>query len=334
MSELYDRAAKLDRGVADRWKARSGDKPDYKLKPDDIDAMMGPLVGRGKTMTESQANAVALLVQGTRIDRKDVPLIRARLRNFMHKAEDAGSLDLKPLITADELAPVLSALTTPSIGLINFKSPKTGLTYSAFDYAAVRKFVESKTILVAEALIGGLSPVAKQDGEYNSDQNVLIVYSGLSPTDRIVTVVHESTHVIQDFRDAKGISTHFEADAFIAEAVVISSLVGQQEFDDAIKEAAFAAAQLVIDRKASGSDKGWTDAYQAVLDAVNKSPVYRAKARLWVDKGNADTTSELAMLNKTIDDLKKAHEALVDWAKDALDVTLLAPVKRIGEVIP
>jgi hypothetical protein len=334
MGELYDRIAAFDRGIADRWKARTKEKADYKLRAWDIDAIIAPMMRGRKKITEKQANAIAEFVKGTKRDLKDVDPIRARLTYYVRLAEEFGGIELEPLVGEAALAPVFEALSGPAILKIAFKSPKTGVYYMPIDYLSVRKLVEAGKVTCAEARVGGLSMLTQAQGEYHSGHNILVVYAGLSQTDRAMTIVHEVTHLIQDFRDARGMVTHFEADAFIAGAMVEHVLLGRQEAGGAIYDAAFKAAKFVVDRKVGPGDKDWLAAYDAVVAAVNASDTYKAKARLRVDKGKGETESEPAALADAIGKRVKDAQDFANWAKDALDETLIAPLRRIKDVIP
>lgn len=334
MGEIYEKIAKFDRGIADRWKARTKENPDYKLRAGDIDAIIYPMMKVSKKISEKQANAIAECVKGTKIDRKDVEPVRARLTYYVQLAEERGGLDWEPLVGEAALAPVFAALSGPAILKIVFKSPKTGVSYAPIDYLSVRKLVEASKIICAEARVGGLSMLTQSQGEYYSNSNILIVYDGLSPTERAMTIVHEVTHLIQDFRDARGIATHFEADAFIAGAVAAHVLVGKQEAASAIYDTAFKAAKFIIGGKTGAGDKDWLAAYDAVVGAVNKSDAYRSKARLWVDKGKDEKESEPVALAEAIRKLEKEAQDFADWAKDAVDSTFIAPLRQVKHLIP
>ena len=63
-SKFYDELAALDRGIANRWKARSRDNPKYELKLKDMVAILEPLLfnNPSKKITDNQIKAIAKLV--------------------------------------------------------------------------------------------------------------------------------------------------------------------------------------------------------------------------------------------------------------------------------
>jgi hypothetical protein len=78
-----------------------------------------------------------------------------------------------------------------------------------------------------------------------------MLYS-MDPRNRRRDLVHEGTHVIQDWEDVTSLAHHNEADAFIAQTVADLTLYPDApDTDDGdVGEAAFAAAKMVIDKTA------------------------------------------------------------------------------------
>ena len=104
----------------------------------------------------------------------------------------------------------------------------------------------------------------KNDGEYRSDFNMLIIYRKLDSDAFTATVVHEATHAIRDWRDVRT-RTHFnEADAYIAANTTLD-----EPFDGALQTAAFRASRFVIERKAQPGNKDWQKAYENVVKAYD-----------------------------------------------------------------
>ena len=332
MGALYDSIAAFDRGIADRWKARTKENADHKLRAADIDAIVGPMMRTEKKITQKQANAIVTFVKAAKIERADVAPIRQRLTYYVKLAEAALGLEREPLVGAD-LLPIYAALSSAAVLKLNFKSPKTSITYAPIDYLTVRKLIEMKEIICAEVRISELANLTRAEGVYSTSFNILTLYSGQTPIEREMTIVHEATHAIQDFRDAKGIATHFEADAFVAEAVVLRTLNRGAEGDNDIESAALKAADIVLEGTAQ-STQAWRDAYDAVLKAVNGSPGYSAKSRLMVDWGQDEKNRELDVLKAAVAELEKGSKAFRDWAKEALDETFVTPIRRIPEVLP
>jgi hypothetical protein len=328
MTTLYDRIAAFDRDVADRWKRQTKGDEKRKLKARDIDAIMAPLVGRGKTLTEKQADAIATFVRGMTIEQAEVPRIRARLRFYVAVAERRVALEWVPMLS-DDLKPVFAALEGPALLHLFFRSPKSNVQYTPMDYLAVRKLIDDGKIMCAQVKLGGLSALAPLDGEYYSDSNLLLVYSGQTPTELADSIIHEVTHAIQDLKDARAIVTHFEADAFIAGLVATRLATNPADAPtDGIEGAAYRAAGFVIDGKTGPANKDWLAAYDAVVAEVNKSDAYKARSRVWMDKGQGEAESETALLAKTIADLEAHAKAVRDWAKEAADVMFVKPIRN------
>jgi hypothetical protein len=62
MSKFYDELAALDRGIANRWKARSHDNPDFRLQPKDIEVILDPLMQPKGMIKETQVEAIEKLI--------------------------------------------------------------------------------------------------------------------------------------------------------------------------------------------------------------------------------------------------------------------------------
>ena len=94
----------------------------------------------------------------------------------------------------------------------------------------------------------------------------------MDPRVRNRALVHEGTHIIQDWEDVTSLAHHNEADAFIAEAVAdLTSYPDSRDTDDGdVEKTALAAAQMVIDKTAIDSNKDWQEAYKNVVKAVGR----------------------------------------------------------------
>src|SRR6185436_4075483 len=101
---------------------------------------------------------------------------------------------------------------------VNFLSPGTGIVYAPFNYIAVGQLVLGKEVLVAISKSGLISEYADETGAYSSEMNIMRI-NAATPLTRKLTIVHESTHVIQDWQDVSHQAKFHEADAFIAEAI-------------------------------------------------------------------------------------------------------------------
>ena len=110
---------------------------------------------------------------------------------------------------------------------------------------------------------------------------------GMDPRKRRVAVVHEATHVIQDWEDVTSFVHHSEADAFIAESVTELSLYpdSRDPDDDDLEKKALAAAKMVIDKTAIDSNKDWQTAYRNVVTAVGRRYKKYGQHSIEVEKG-------------------------------------------------
>ena len=309
MSELNDKVASLDKGIADRWKARTHDNPRHKLTPHDIDAIISPLF-KTKQMTkitERQAQAIVMLVQETGLEKGAID----RIRQYVQLAEKSSSVEFEPLITDDQLSSIYSALA--SAPRFSFTNPRTQITYAPNDYAAVGELIRQKKILVFQAKLGGLEVLTNDSGEYLSDRNLLFIYDGLNNAERPSTIVHEATHAIQDWRDLRIQARYAEADAYIAG----SSTLSKPAFAGALAAAAFAASRLVIGGTAQPGNGAWKTAYDDVVKAYEDGH----PGRYWLrteEKGETESDQYKAVL-AAVDQRARAFGA---WAVDALKSTL------------
>jgi hypothetical protein len=163
------------------------------------------------------------------------------------------------------------------VGKITFWSPGSGLTYTPLLYAAIKELIARQQIWVYEVAAGALRPYLNLGGEYRSDINRLIVYTGPAPVEMNILIVHECTHAIQDWLDLTNLhKEHAEADAYIAQTVAAHAQ-GQTKstMDPPIGDVVDEAAKVVIDGKANaGGDSEWISAYYKVVEAVLKDPTF------------------------------------------------------------
>src|SRR4029077_20516775 len=132
--------------------------------------------------------------------------------------DKANRLNLVPLVTSDELLPISDFLRGGIAANISFMSPGTGIIYTPRNYNAVGVLIFGREVLVAISKSGLISEYADEGGSYVSEMNIMRL-NAATPLSRKLAIVHESTHVIQDWQDVSGPAKHHEADAFIAEAV-------------------------------------------------------------------------------------------------------------------
>lgn len=324
MSQLFDQIAALDKGIADRWKARTHDNPQHKLTPADVDAIMSPLLKTAKKesakITEPQAEAIVKLVRETGVEQGAID----RLRFWVQFAEDSLALDLRPLVSADELAPINHSLAIGS--KISFSSPGSKINYAPHDYVAIAELVKKKKIMVFQANMSDLFVLTKDDGEYRSDFNMLIVYDKTDNAAFTSTIVHESTHAIQDWLDI-GMLRHFaEADAYIAGF----STLEKQQFAGDLADAAFRASRFVIDRNAQASNKAWQKAYADVVKAYDDSHSDGRVLDSHTEKGETESDQYKAI----IAEIDQRDREFREWAADTLKNTVDGLATGLANSIP
>jgi hypothetical protein len=177
----------------------------------------------------------------------------------------AGSA--KPLIECADLQPIYAALGMGNIGKINFVSPGTRLAYTPNLYGTIRWLVNQGQIRVFEVDAAAL---LSRVSNYRSDINRLILYKGLAPQLSIMSIVHEVTHAIQDWRNLVSGHKYIEADAYIAAAVAALSTDPNCAFLE--YPAQKPAAKLVLAGQAFGTNTAWIQAYADVRKAVEADP--------------------------------------------------------------
>jgi hypothetical protein len=297
MSELYDQVAALDKGIADRWKAQTGDNPKHELTADDINAIVSPLFKRKKqkgeyTITHQQAEAIVKLAQTTSFGKGGVD----RLKYWVQLADGQDSLEMHAVASDAELAPIFSAVAMANS--ILFVSPGSRIGYGAHQYMVIAQLIRDRKILVYKADIGQLQNLTAIRGRYQTDSNKLYLYIDQGDPKFKPTVVHEATHAIQDWLDVP-MRNHFsEADAWIAQM----SVTDDRDFDDKFVDTAFAASRIVRDRKAILTNKDWQKAYDAAVKAYDA-----AHDDGWQMKTNTQAgESENAQYDKILDAIEAA----------------------------
>jgi hypothetical protein len=156
-----------------------------------------------------------------------------------------------------------------AVSRIMFKSPGTNISYAPFDYIAVGQLILNGDVKVYMSKTGGLSSLSTTTAGYFHQVNSLMLY-GMDPRGRRRDLVHEGTHVIQDWEDVTSLAHHNEADAFIAQAVADLTLYRDEPDTDDVSKTANAAAKMVIDKTAVDSNKDWQTAYKNVVTAVGR----------------------------------------------------------------
>jgi hypothetical protein len=324
VSQLYDQIAALDKGVADRWKARSHDNPQHKLTPADVDSIISPLLKTEKKesakITEKQAEAIVALVRGTGLEKGALD----RIRFWVKFAEKSLSLDLQPLVSADDLLPINQSLATAS--KISFASPGTKINYAPHDYMAIAELIQRQKIMVFQARMGDLFVLTEDDGEYRSDFNMLFIYDKRDNVAFTGTIVHECTHAIQDWLDIAMQRRFAEADAYIAGFAMLST----QQFAGDLSDAAFRASRFVIDRKAQSGNKDWQKAYDQVVKAYDNSHTDGRELMRNTEKGETES-DQYKTITASID--QRARE-FGEWALDTLKGSVDGLTAGVSNAIP
>jgi hypothetical protein len=324
VSQLYDQIAALDKGVADRWKARTHDNAQHKLTPADVDSILSPLLKTEKKasakITEKQAEAIVALVRETGLDTGALD----RIRFWVNFAEKSLALDLQPLVSADELLPINQSLATAS--KISFASPGTKINYAPHDYMAIAELIQRQKIMVFQARMADLFVLTKDDGEYLSDFNMIFVYDKLDNLAFTSTIVHECTHAIQDWLDIAMQRRFAEADAYIAGY----AMLGTQQFEGDLSDAAFRASRFVIDRKAQSGNKDWQRAYDQVVKAYEDSHTDGRELMRNTEKGETESDQYKA-ITAAIDQRGREFR---EWAADTLRNTVDGLAADLANTIP
>jgi hypothetical protein len=273
MSQLFDNLTALDRKLADRWKIRTRDNVRHILTPADID-FLRDLIRSARTtdITADQGEAIIMMFNASvAANSQKSGAAFDRIVHYVNIWEKAFRLNLQPIVDQGQLQQIADLLGNGAISRITFKSPGTNISYSPFDYLAVGQLIVNRDVKVFMSHTGGLSTLANDVAQYISNLNYLMIY-GMDPRKRRVAVVHEATHVIQDWENVTSLVHHSEADAFIAESVTDLALYpDSRDSDDGdLEKKALAAAQMVIDKTAIDSNNDWQTAYRNVVTAVGR----------------------------------------------------------------
>jgi hypothetical protein len=269
MGEIYDKAEFLDEGIAKRWKQRSREDLTRPLTVADVDFIVGPVFAPTAKVTEDQGKALIVIFEVAKVTPEGIK----RLRFYVDRALDAEDrgrvpLNLVPVTDDAGLAPVYQALSNEVVSRIMFRSPGTGIAYAPFDYLGVRELVSSKRITVYQPKLGGLSRISMTDGVYMSKFDRLFVYEFVNPLPRTLTIVHEATHAIQDWKDVDGKRRDIEADAYIADRVAELTVRPIAMLDYDTDDPILVAAQMVLGKQAGDGNKDWLKAYKKASDHV------------------------------------------------------------------
>lgn len=309
-SKFYDELAALDRGIANRWKARSRDNPKYELKLKDMEAILEPLLfnNPSKKITDNQIKAIAKLV--TEVEWTLEAGLAAQ--TYVQLAVKYGFMARggQVLVTPDELRDVTNALGMGMTGKIAFKSPRTNFSYVPGHYQVILDLISKHEIIVTKVHMHGMEIFGdlKTEASYASDENRLATYQLNTPAKDAMFIVHEATHSIQDRADVSAKNKYIEADAYIAGVVADLAQRGKGTADLTgwVWTPAKEAAKLVLAGKASADDKAWTDAYDAVVKEVESDDDYKTSNEQMFDpKRKKEGKREKDQFDKILAELAK-----------------------------
>jgi hypothetical protein len=317
MSKLFDDLATLDKKIADRWKIRTRDNEKHVLSVKDVDYILDDVIKSARTtdITEKQGKAIVMMVNATIAADADksAPAID-RIVYYVTVWEKSLHLNLKPFVRDDELQPIADFLGHGAVSRVMFKSPGTKIFYAPFDYIAVGELILNRDITVFQSMTGGLSVLAKDAAEYWHEANMLMIYD-VEPRAARLTLVHEATHVIQDWEDVTSLEHHIEADAFIAEAVTELTLYSDTPETDDVSKTALLAAKMIIDKTAIDSNRDWQTAYENVVREVGKRyKKYRQRVTMVKRGEGASEGTKFRALLESINVANKIAEYGGKWA--------------------
>ena len=311
MSKLFDDLAALDKKIADRWKIRTRDNDKHVLSAADVDFILADVIKSARTtdITEKQGSAIVMMYNASvAANAAKSGAAFDRIVYYVNIWEKAVCLNMQPIVAVEDLLPIADFLRHGVVSRVIFKSPGTNISYAPFDYIVVGQLILNRDVKVFMSKTGGLSALADVSGEYWHEENFFMIYN-MDPRARRLNIVHEGTHIIQDWQDVSSFAHHNEADAFIAQAVAELTLYPDAPETDDVSKTALAAAKMVIDKTAMDSNKAWQTAYKNVVTAVGH--VYK-KYGLRIDhvkkgEGASERTKykellrEIAMANKIRD---------------------------------
>jgi hypothetical protein len=310
MSQLFDDLTALDRNIANRWKIRSRDNARHILTPADIDFILRDLIRAARTtdITGNQGSAIIMMYNASVAtnSEKSGPAFD-RIVHYVNIWEKAFRLNMQSIVDEEQLQQIADLLGNGGVSRITFKSPGTNISYAPFDYIAVGQLIVNRDVKVFVSHTGGLSTVANDVATYQSDLNYFMIY-GMDPRKRRVAIVHEATHVIQDWEDVTSFAHQNEADAFIAESVAELSLYpdARDPDDSDLEKKALAAARMVIDKTAIDGHRDWQKAYGDVVTAVGRR--YKKYGVRYIEVENGEGASERTKFQELLQQITIINE--------------------------
>ena len=193
------------------------------------------------------------------------------------------------------------------------------MSYTPLLYEGVLDLITRKDseVTVKEVHAAGLNVCSRcsekksQLGVYVGNVNELTIYTGMSPAERTVLVVHEATHVIQDWSDKLMSHFHAEADAYLAAGIVALGM-GADVFKQTNRYGGLLETAAGIASRGNGTadNKTWTESYNDLVNVISQDPIYKAKkgVRFVPNEPKRAKGPEAVEWQKTLDKLKSAKK--------------------------
>jgi hypothetical protein len=200
------------------------------------------------------------------------------LRSDLETAKGLGALfkgGTKELKTGDkELDRFLDAFALTA--KIQFWSPGTKHQYFPVHYEVIRQAVAAGAA-APQGTQGFMRVIKVMDNELSKKLKVGLKAQYYPAENAFVlfynddtTVVHESTHAIQDLFDLASDRRFIEADGYIAQGAAQHARGGKFPSQPAIMQKMAVAGPMVVDGKATQGNKDWIKAYNEVVAEVEK----------------------------------------------------------------
>jgi hypothetical protein len=323
VGERFESAARLDRGIADRWKARTRESLTHEVTKADVQIIIGPLFAGGRKLKPQEGEAIMILFS------PPVKFTDDGMELVKKLVSDAISQErvTKRPITGAVLRAFDEALSAKFVSQIIFKSPGTGINYAPSDYLTVARLIRDGKVAANELQMGGISRVRSTKAEYDPLPNEVLLtefdLTDMSDLNRFrMAVVHESTHVIQDWQDVRPQRAHEEADAFIAQGIV-ARVLGRTPGDGWLSIKVNDAAHHVMNRMPQGNNKDWQKAYEAVAGEMKQIYKFRDGQRGWAGKEAEKEAQVYSSLRLFIDTIEPAWKAAMKSSEKLRTITVV-----------
>jgi hypothetical protein len=202
---------------------------------------------------------------------------------------------LNKLDNEGERKRLFDALSDDVINGLNYRNPVSNVQYTSAEFETVRRLIARNHITVYEyQVLAGANAEAvgktSAGGFYDWKANKLKIRVPGDPywsehqgarADYRDTVVHESTHALQDWKNRKMNYAAVEADAYVAGALTYYLHPDSKGFTPlrSLTRIAYdGPARLIVDKKTG--EKEYAEEYQRLMKAVSEADNYKD----WADK--------------------------------------------------